>query len=197
MRAPFQTNPSVLTSAHTLSMRHIRNRNEMFVAPWEQAVEYLAAHAGRYVPGWELADRVYGGACSRSAVPMLITRARRYFRIESHRVFGYRIGRQQVAEATCPRCGALRVPYPGEWVCYGCPGSAAADLEVGRTPYAEGTRGGKPWTDEEREVVRRHITTHNYDQIGVMVNRSGSSVRHEVTRQGWEKKYIHSKAGAQ
>lgn len=186
--------PPVLTRPHTSSMGNIRAGYANYEASWERAVDYLASHAGRWVPGWELADALYGGICSGSAVPMAVTRARRYFRIESNKVLGYRIGRQEVTAARCPNCGARRVRYPDEWVCYGCPGTHAVDLEVGRTPYAEGSRGGKPWTDDELDLVHDNLEL-TYDELGVMVNRTGSAVRHEVAIQGWDKPYGHSKAG--
>src|SRR5687768_11202893 len=97
-----------LTRPYSSSMGEIRTGNAVFEAPWERAVDYLVSHAGRWVPGWELADAVYGGICSESAVWVLINRARKYFRIESSKVFGYRIGEVEATAALCPKCGARR-----------------------------------------------------------------------------------------
>lgn len=169
-------------------MPDIRPRYEL---SWEIAVDYLASHAGRWVQGWELADAIYGGYCAPSAVAGAIKAARKYFPIESSRM-GYRIGRKDVAAAECPTCGARRVRYQGDadWTCYGCPGSWAVDLEVGRAAYAEGTRGGKHWTDEEVDLALSLNATHTYEQIGQAVNRSGDAVRGLYTTLGIKKIYV-------
>lgn len=183
----------MLTRAHTLSIVDILRENPQYEAPWERAIDYLASHAGRWVPGWELADAVYGGHCSRAAVPMLISRARRHFRIESDRNLGYRIGRHDVQAAMCPKCSTRRVRYSDEWVCYGCPGTGAADLEVGRTPYAEGSRAGKQWTDEEWQTVTEFMDVENYEQIADRLNRTPNGVRGEVKKQGLSKPYVRTR----
>jgi hypothetical protein len=173
-------------------MRDIRKAEYSPAPAWERAIDYLTSHAGRWVPGWELVDAVYSGIADRSAVPLLIRRARRYFPIESSRM-GYRIGRPDVAAARCPNCGRQRVRYSDEWVCYGCPGTAAVDLEVGRTPYAEGSRGGKQWTDAEIDLALSLNETHTFEQIGELVNRSGNAVRGLYDSLGVEKKYAMGK----
>jgi hypothetical protein len=167
-------------------MPDMRPRYEL---SWEIAVDYLASHAGRWVQGWELAEAVYGGYCAPSAVAGAIKAARRYFPIESSRA-GYRIGRADVTAASCPNCGRRRVRYDDEWVCYGCPGTHAVDLEVGRAAYAEGTRGGKHWTDAEIDVAVSLNATHTYEQIGQVVNRSGDAVRGLYTTLGIKKNYV-------
>jgi hypothetical protein len=114
--------------------------------------------------------------------------------ISRSRRLGYRIGRPDVANAACRNCGRLRVRYPdGEWVCYGCPSTSAVDLEVGRTPYAEGSRGGKQWTDAEIDLALSLNETHTFEQIGELVNRSGNAVRGLYDSLGVEKKYAMGK----
>jgi hypothetical protein len=181
-----------ITRGNNGAMPDIRKRSGVFEATWEKAVDYLAEHAGRWVPGWELADVVYQGFCSRAAVAQLMRRARRYFPIESGRL-GYRIGRPDLSAFDCPKCGRRRVRYSDEWVCYGCPGTAAVDLEVGRTPYAEGSRGGKQWTDAEIDLALSLNETHTFEQIGELVNRSGNAVRGLYDSLGVEKKYAMGK----
>lgn len=173
-------------------MRSIPPSNRTRQSPTELAVDYLASHAGRWVPGWELADAVYGGHADRSAIAKLVDRARRLFPIESGRL-GYRIGRADLAASKCPNCGRRRVRYPDEWVCYGCPGTAVVDLEVGRAAYAEGTRGGKQWTEAEIELAVSLNATHTYEQIGEVVNRSGDAVRGLYGTLGIEKRYVLGK----
>lgn len=173
-------------------MPEIRSGNGERGATWEQAVDYLASHAPRWIPGWELRDAVYGPYASESAVAGLVRQARRFFPIESGRL-GYRIWRQDLSASYCPKCGRRRVKYDDEWVCYGCPGTAAVDLEVGRTPYAEGSRGGKHWTEAEIQLAVALNATHTYDEIGDAVDRSGSAVRGLYNSLGIEKRYVLGK----
>ena len=143
----------------------------------EAAFSYLLSHRGRWVPGWELADRVYRGACSRQAVSVIIYRARRRLGvpIESG-PFGYRVGRAVAVQLPCPQCGAQRVRYEEEWVCYGCPGTSVVDMEVGRTVYEPGSRQGKSWTKEEIEFVRSNPGLSFGDMARELL-RTESSVR--------------------
>jgi hypothetical protein len=174
-------------------MRTIPASNGRRESPSDLIVDYLASHAGRWVPGWELTDAIYGGHADRTTVAKAVEHARRHFPIESGRL-GYRIGRPDVANAACRNCGRLRVRYPdGEWVCYGCPSTSAVDLEVGRTPYAEGSRGGKQWTDAEIDLALSLNETHTFEQIGELVNRSGNAVRGLYDSLGVEKKYAMGK----
>ena len=185
--------PRVLTPAHTSSIVSILASNPRYEAAWERAIDYLASHAGRWVPGWELADAVYGGHCSRSAVPMLIKRAKRYFRVESDPNLGYRIGRADLAEALCKNCGARRVRYQDEWVCYGCPSTAVVDLEVGRAGYAEGSDAGKAWKPEEDAFIREHHTSMGDREMAELLNRSPNGVRsRRATLELGPKKYVRA-----
>lgn len=147
----------------------------MRIPVWVDAVTYLVSHAGRWVTASELGDYIYRGACSARAPHVLIHRARRAgVRIESG-AFGYRVGRD--LGSICASCGGLLVRYEGESVCYGCVGSDYADLEVGRAPYREGSRQGKPWTREEIAFVLEHDASMSLEEMGRRLDRSASAVR--------------------
>ena len=159
----------------------------MRTSTWRMAVEYLVSHAGRWVTSVEIGDYVYSGACVRHAPHMLIQRARRAgVPIESSEM-GYRIGRN--TSLVCPSCGALRVQYPGELVCYGCVGTQFAELEVGRAS-GEGERSGKPWTPEEEAFVRANQHRMSQAQMGELLQRSEPSVRGYMRTRGLEKRYV-------
>lgn len=165
----------------------------MRVPTWRAAVEYLVSHAGRWVTSVEIADFVYAGACSYRAPHVLILRARRAgVPIESSEM-GYRIGRDH--RLTCPDCGALRVQYPGELVCYGCVGTDFVDLEVGRAPYDPTTRQGRAWTEEELAYIREHRDTKSNAEIARDLNRTESGVRGQSTAMQLPRK-AYIKAGA-
>lgn len=146
---------------------------------WRSAVEYLVSHAGRWVTSGEIGDYVYAGAFSRTAPHVLIHRAKRAgIPIESSEM-GYRIGRNQ--QLACPDCGALRVQYPGELVCYGCVGTDFVDLEVGRAAYDPTTRQGRAWTPQELAYIREHRDTKSNAEIARDLNRTESGVRGQAT----------------
>lgn len=188
----FVTNKALMLShAYNFSIVNMPAENPRYEAVWERAIDYLAAHAGRWVPSWELADEVYGGHCSRSAVPLLIRRARQHFRIESSTALGYRIGRADVAEATCPKCFARRVRYGREWVCYGCPSASAVDLEVGRAAYDSSTNQGRLWTDADLDFIRDNRNHMANTALAAALNRTESGVRGQATAMGLgRKEYI-------
>ena len=154
---------------------------------WAIAVDYLLSHAGRWVPSSEISDHIYSGACADASPRVLIHRARRAgIPIESSEM-GYRIGRN--TSLACPSCGALRVQYPGELVCYGCVGTQFAELEVGRAS-GEGERSGKPWTPEEEAFVRANQHRMSQAQMGELLQRSEPSVRGYMRTRGLEKRYV-------
>lgn len=159
----------MLTGVHTLTI---------MTPVWAQAVLYLARRAGYWVSSWELGDHVYGAGCySRHAPHELVRRARRAgVPIESNRALGYRLGRDR--SLICSSCGSLRVRYAdGEVVCYGCVGTEYVDLEVGRAPYREGSRQGKPWTEEEKRFVLENDALMGLEELGRRLDRSASAVR--------------------
>ena len=173
----------------------------------ERAVlDYLASHAGRYVPSDELASAVWGFA-SRTTPHVYVGRIRaKLGRIIEGTPFGYRLTESRAISLArrCPRCGRAVTDYREDgWVCHACgamgqrmaleSSNEVADLNVGRTPYAEGTRGGKQWTDEERQIVLAHMNSHTLDEIGEMVNRSGNAVRGELHSMGIRKPYSMGK----
>lgn len=173
-------------------MGDIRTGNGLASAPVAVLVEYLVEHAGRWVPGSELADVVYGGVCADSAPRVLVARARaRGYRIESTRA-GYRVGRPEAAGARCPKCARLRVRYEGEWVCYGCPSTAVVDLEVGRAGPVAGTQQGQRWRREEERFVWEHRAVMSYEELGEALDRSASGVRGLFGLRGWDKPYVRS-----
>ena len=158
------------------------------------AVQYLVGHRGRWVPGWELADLLYGGACNRRSVSVVISRARRRgLRVESS-AFGYRIGRPGQQEGDCPVCSAPRVRYEGEWVCYGCPGTSVVDLEVGRA-MPVGEHSGKGWDEEQRRRLRELWPLDlTQEAIGEELGRSASAVRAEAASLGLgRKRYVRGR----
>lgn len=156
---------------------------------WEQAVAYIASHGGRWVPGFEVVDHVYSGAGSPHAAKVLIYRARKAGVPVESSMYGYRIGRQKVR--TCTRCNALTVIYPdGEVICYSCVGAEYADLEVGRAPYAEGTRQGVPWTEDERQFVLAHMHEMTLEELAEGIDRTVSAVRGFLFTNGLHKPYV-------
>lgn len=160
------------------------------VPVWASAVEYLVSHSGRWVTGWEIGDFVYKGICSPRAPHMLIRRARRAgIPIESSEL-GYRIGRNK--ELTCPSCGALRVLYPDELICYSCVGTEFADLEVGRS-QGEGERSGKAWTPSEEAFVRANKDRMSHREMGELLQRSEAAVRGYTRTRGLDKRYVLTK----
>jgi hypothetical protein len=158
-------------------------------------VEYLASHAGRWVPGSELADALYSGLCAESAPRVLVKRARaKGFAIESGPL-GYRVGRAVARESACPKCARLRVRYGREWVCYGCPSTAVVDLEVGRAGYEEGSQQGKAWKEVEVEFAWVHRGVMGYEALGEALDRSPDGVRGLFHTRGWAKPYVRSESG--
>lgn len=157
-------------------------------------VRYLEGHAGRYVDGWELKDHLYGGIASDAAIRFLVNRVR--FKLGKHVIEtgdfgGYRINHGQAMELdrVCVHCRKPVVRYQDEWVCYGCPSTQAADLDVGRSP-AHGMNGGKQWNETERAFAIAHAQDMSHAEIGEALQRSESSVRGELTKLGIKKRYV-------
>lgn len=178
-----------VTRRYMLSMGNIQPRNRVNSSMVDELVEYLASHAGRWVPGSELADALYSGLCAESAPRVLVNRARaKGFAIESG-AMGYRVGRS-LSQNACGRCGRLQVRYGREWVCYGCPSTAVVDLEVGRAGYEEGSQQGKAWKAVEVEFAWLHRAVMGYEELGAALDRSPNGVRGLFNTRGWAKPYV-------
>ena len=159
-------------------------------------VEYLAGHAGRAVADWELKDFLYQGLCSEPLVRVHIRNIRRKLGrafIEVCDSGGYRLSSQRAAALSrvCSRCGKPVVEYAGEFVCYGCPSTQHADLEVGRAE-GPGERSGSAWTDEESEFAVAHAEDMTFEEIGDLLQRSESAVRGRYAQLGLAKPYVAS-----
>lgn len=170
----------------------------------QQLLDYLASHAGRFVPSSELRDALFGGIASASAPMELVMRIRRKLGpavIESAVGFGYRISNARACGLArrCPRCGRGLVDYGADgWVCFGCgaQGERASpeppvDLEVGRAP-GPGMRSGAPWTEDERRFVMAHLEDLSLEQIGAALDRSESAVRGMLDGLGVRKRYVRA-----
>ena len=157
-------------------------------------VRYLEGHAGRFVAQWELRDALYGGMGDHAAVRRLVSRVRAKMGagfIERGEMGGYRLSSQRAAELerVCRRCARPVVAYEGEFVCYGCPSTQYAELEVGRAD-GPGERSGKAWTDEERVFALEHNGDMSFEEIGAALQRSEASVRGEYQKMGLRKRYV-------
>ncbi len=170
-----------------------------------QVLDYLRTHRGRIVPGWELREAVLGAFSTADAERVWVWRVRRKLAagvIVTVPGMGYRFGLGPVVEAMprCPRCSQAISRYDDEWVCYGCGArgerkrlEAAVDLEVGRASYAEGSRSGQVWTDEERAFVLRHVEDMTLEEIGSALPegpRTESAVRGLLAGLGVRKRYV-------
>lgn len=165
----------------------------------QQVLDYLASHAGRFVPSDEILQAVWGGFADPSRPWVVIWRIRQKLGrtvIEGSGGpggLGYRItqGRANTLAHRCPRCGRAVTDYREDgWVCHACgamgqrkaleSSNEMADLAVGRSPYAEGTRGGKQWTEEEDRFLIENHRCMTQEQIGDYLNRSPNAVRGEM-----------------
>ena len=134
-----------------------------------QLVQYLATHAGYYVPSTELAEHIYGFGGTAAAVAILVWRIRRKNgpRIEAARQFGYRLA-EDVAFALarfCTNCSRDVTVAGREWTCYGCGAS-------GTLPHEE-----QQITDVGNGMVRFQCYTCKGEEI-----RSARKVQYEVER---------------
>ena len=157
-------------------------------------VEYLDGHAGRAVFDWEMKDYLYQGLCSEPLVRVHIWNIRRKLGrafIEVCETGGYRLSSQRSAQLArvCAKCGKPVVRYEEEFVCYGCPSTQFADLDVGRAD-GPGERSGAAWTEDETAFAVAHAADMTYEEIGAEVRRSGSSVRGRFAQLGIAKRYV-------
>ncbi len=173
-----------------------REQNRQLLSPTEhRIVTYLAGHAGRFVADWELRDFLYGGVCSPNVVSVHIARIRqklgRTF-IETGELGGYRLSSQRAAELArvCAVCSKPVVQYEDEFICYHCPGTHNVDMGVGRAAYAEDSRSGTQWTQEEEQFAMEHWDDMSLAEIGEKLQRSEASVRGHFP--GLRKPYVDS-----
>ena len=161
----------------------------------QQAITYLRSHAGSYVPSGELADFIWGDGSNPRLASRLIqlVRAKMGTNYVESSPFGYRLTNSRAANVAmvCSRCGAAVVSYEGEFVCYGCPSTQHADLEVGRAE-GPGERSGSAWTDEESEFAVAHAGDMTFEEIGDLLQRSESAVRGRYAQLGLAKPYVAS-----
>mgnify|MGYP001174153113 FL=1 len=155
----------------------------------QQVLDYLASHAGRFVPSQELREAVFGEYSSPTRPLEVVLRIRRKLGasvIESAPGFGYRVSNARACGLArrCPRCGRGIVEYRSEgWVCFGCGAQGeraaieVAELEVGRAAYRGGSRQGEPWTEEERRFVLENDARMGLEEMGRQLDRTASAVR--------------------
>lgn len=168
-----------------------------------RALNYIAGHAGRFVTERELGDELFGPARNESAVRQVVRRLRQRLGvafIETGPDGGYRIsqGRADSLTRECGRCRRPIVEYGESWTCFACgatgegpkPIESAVELEVGRAPYREGSRSGKPWSDEETAFAVEHNEDMSFEEIGEALQRSEASVRGLYQQLGLRKRYV-------
>jgi DNA-directed RNA polymerase subunit RPC12/RpoP len=124
-----------------------------------QVLDYLASHAGRFVPGDELARAMLGDYCHRSAPHVYVWRLRQKLGsrvIETERPFGYRIPVRQAELLSwrCSRCHRAAVRHGMAWTCYGC-GATGEWVDVSPLPAGqyECARCGRIVERSAREVA--------------------------------------------
>jgi hypothetical protein len=158
----------------------------------QQALTYLRSHAGAYIPAYEIAEFIWGAGTDPQNARVIISQLRA--KLGSSFVdscsFGYRLthSRAALVAMVCRTCGHVAVNYSEEWVCYGCVGTHAVDLEVGRAE-GPGERSGQAWSEQETAFVAEHADDMSLDEMGEVLQRSGSSVRARLDQLGIEKKY--------
>lgn len=166
-------------------------------------IHYLSGHAGRFVPERELGDHLVGPVRSEPAARMIIYRLRRKLGptfIETGPDGGYRIsqGRVDALSRECGRCRRPIVEYGESWMCFACGASGegpkplepVVDLDVGRTPYREGSRSGKPWSDHEMQFAVEHNEDMSFEEIGAALDRTEASVRGLYQQLRLRKRYV-------
>lgn len=101
-----------------------------------QLVQYLATHAGYYVPSAELAEHIYGFGGTPALVRDLVWRIRRKNgpRIEAARQFGYRLAENASYSLArfCTNCSRDVTVTGRDWTCYGCGASGTLPHEEQR-----------------------------------------------------------------
>lgn len=187
---------SALTLVNISSMVSREQNGARLTAMEWRLVQYLDGHAGRAVFDWELKDFLYQGICSEPLVRVHILNIRRKLGrsfIELCETGGYRLSSQRSAmlARVCTRCGKPVVQYEEEFVCYGCPSTQFADLDVGRAS-GPGERSGAAWTEEERAYAVAHAEDMTFEEIGAQLQRSESAVRGLYAQMGLTKRYVAS-----
>lgn len=97
-----------------------------------QVLQYLASHAGGYIPTREIAEYVYGREDDWPNIRYITRRLRlKGVSIEHADSFGYRL-RESTALALarfCTNCGRDVITAGRDWACYGCGASGTLPYE--------------------------------------------------------------------
>ena len=170
-------------------------------------VTRLMLRDGRWVPTDVLARELFADEAATGPVRKLVWLARKKLGrslIESAPWAGYRIpGRYRDEVPTvCARCGSP-VEFEGrEWACTDCgrngeiPKMPGLDRGVTRRGYADGTRQGSAWTEQEKAFVLAHLDDMSLTELGVAVDRTPDGVRGFLATNNIKKPYVHSRRTA-
>lgn len=165
----------------------------------------LLLRDGRTVPTVTLARRLFQDEGAVSLVRMLVSRTRSKLggSVIENNWGGYRIpGRfRPVVPKCCNNCGSPVEFDAREWWCEDCgkggelPRLEMPDRGVGRRGYAEGTKQGQPWSEEERAFVVEHLDDMNLEELGAALDRTASAVRGFLATNGLKKPYVRASRG--
>lgn len=171
-----------------------------------ELVTELLLRDGRAAPTASLAKRLFQDETAVVLVRQLVQRSRRKLggSVIENTWGGYRIpGRfRPVVPTCCARCGSPVEWDARDWWCADCgAGGEMPRLEVvshgvGRRGYAEGTRQGQPWSEEEREFVLAHLDDMNLNELGEALDRTPSAVRGFLAVNGLKKPYVRASRGS-